>query len=388
MRSLFLRMRFIHWLGAVALFINALFLTDNLTAQIIQYVVIVFLILHDIDEKYWGVDSLENVTGYMKSFEKKDLSIPCDLDSRYNSEIGNVLDVINAFRINVKDALVDIQDQANTSDDIAELLKLKAQNISSRIQEQDNHVGYLTDRIDTLDSTSVALQEKAEETRLQVERTHAGLIISNNNMGSMSKGLKSYIKSNDELHGKFNLLSEQTKSIENVVSVIHNLADQTNLLALNAAIEAARAGEHGRGFAVVADEVRNLAISTQQSLVQINQIIANISAAVVDAGEQMKIQSLAITSLSEHTASSQSELEVACSNIDGILSLIGENETKDNVDIQYINRLVRDVAGEIEKLKNLSGSNAHDSSELEQQGHRLSEATAQIVVQLGSFKTR
>ena len=129
MRSLFFRMRFIHWLGAIALFVNATLFTQALFSQITQLIVVVLLIIHDIDEKFWGVDSLKSVTNYMKNFEKKDLSVPCEINSQYNSEISKVLNVINGFRQNVQGALVDIQQQASNSDEISERLKAKTQNI-------------------------------------------------------------------------------------------------------------------------------------------------------------------------------------------------------------------------------------------------------------------
>ncbi|MFT4928646.1 MAG: methyl-accepting chemotaxis protein [Phenylobacterium sp.] len=183
-------------------------------------------------------------------------------------------------------------------------------------------------------------------------------------------------------------MAEQADSIGSVVSVIDKIADQTNLLALNAAIEAARAGEHGRGFAVVADEVRQLAMSTQSSLDQINQIISGISNAVEQAGEQIQLQSNNLTMLSEHSNTSQVQINNACNDIDGILNLIGQVSNRDEVDIQYIHQLICEVAPEIATLKQLSSANASDCDNLQQQGERLNGATTRIVEQLAAFKTQ
>ncbi len=388
MQSLFLRMRLIHWLGAIALFINALFFTEQFFSQVLQYVIMALLIIHDLDEKNWGVDSLNDITNYMRSFEQKDLSVECKVNTRYNSEMGKIMSVINSFRANVSDALVDIQTQANISDEIADTLSSTTLNIAKRIQTQDQRVDNIAEQFHILDQQSLALQEKGEQTESQVNTTREKLLQSNDAMNNMAGIIQSYVSSSETLNVKFDSLSEQVSSIGSVVSVINNLADQTNLLALNAAIEAARAGEHGRGFAVVADEVRQLAMSTQNSLDQINQIIIGISTAVQQAGDQMKLQSENITSLSQHSATSQAEISAACDSIDGILNLIGKKQIKGSVDIRQIHKLVGDVAAEVNVLKQLSSSNAEDCDELHLQGKRLNDVTEQIVVQLGAFKTQ
>jgi len=392
MHSLFLRMRLIHWLGAILLCLNAFFFTEQLYSQILQYFIVFLLIIHDLDEKFWGVDSLHNITNYMHTFERKDLSIACQVNSRYNSEMSKVLQVINSFRINVKEALIDIQTQATASDEVANTLTTKTNDIVQRIQTQDQRVDNIASQFEILDTHSLTLQNKAKQTHSQVCNTRKGLQQSNEALNDMAAMIETYVNSSGELSNKFSLLSEQANAIGSVVSVINNLADQTNLLALNAAIEAARAGEHGRGFAVVADEVRQLAMSTQSSLVKINQIIAGITTAIEQAGEQITLQSKNLSHLCAYSTRSQEEINQACKNIDSILNIIGEeeipNQMTDKVDIRYIHKLVVDVSHEIQTLKTLSHSNADDCSELQNQAKRLNQVSANIVNQLAAFKTQ
>ncbi|MCX6073933.1 MAG: methyl-accepting chemotaxis protein [Campylobacterales bacterium] len=113
-------------------------------------------------------------------------------------------------------------------------------------------------------------------------------------------------------------VGEQSSEIKIVINIINDIADQTNLLALNAAIEAARAGEHGRGFAVVADEVRKLSEKTQKSLADINASVSLLTQGIMDIGSDIGEQALGIT----HISIAINEIDKATKNNSSIAETI------------------------------------------------------------------
>lgn len=177
-------------------------------------------------------------------------------------------------------------------------------------------------------------------------------------------------------------LAEQTQLIGKVLDVIRNIAEQTNLLALNAAIEAARAGEQGRGFAVVADEVRHLAQKTAASTAEIQDIISNLqhsSKQVVDAMQQSRNSVQGCVDDTHHTANLLSRMAEEIDSICRLNELIA-NATREQSAVSG------DVSEHLGKVLEVSQDNARAAQELSTSSDELTQLASHLTTGVKRFR--
>ncbi|WP_080917518.1 methyl-accepting chemotaxis protein [Shewanella japonica] len=178
-------------------------------------------------------------------------------------------------------------------------------------------------------------------------------------------------------------LSEQSKKINSVLSVIGGIAEQTNLLALNAAIEAARAGEQGRGFAVVADEVRSLASRTQASTVEINEMLSELHKLVgqaVDAMEQSQKSGVRSVDSSKAISESLGAVTSSMTSINDMSTQIATAATEQSSVTEEINRNITSVQEIVNELLSSSQQAAEVSTSVASSGDYLSTLVSQFKV--------
>lgn len=245
-----------------------------------------------------------------------DLSKDVNITGR--DEAGRLLKALSQMQENLRGTIRQIADSssqlASTTQEMTAVTEESSRGLISQNDEVNQAATAVTEMSAAVDEVARNAELASAESKRTMGFTETGL----ERVAHTLKSIQKLSGNVDNTSAQIQVLSERSKSIGKVIEVIRAIAEQTNLLALNAAIEAARAGEHGRGFAVVADEVRALAHRTQLSTKEIEQMITEIQRDSEQAVDAMNIsKNLASESLNvaQDAIDSLNQIASATANI-------------------------------------------------------------------------
>ena len=300
-----------------------------------------------------------------------------------NNEIAEVAKYINGFIKKVQDTIVTAKTTSNENSSISEELARTSVQIGEKAEEESRIVSEVSGEGKEIQGILKASIADANETESELNSAEVALEKTNQIIIALSEDISFRSHAEAELADRLSTLSSDAQQVKVVLEVIGDIADQTNLLALNAAIEAARAGEHGRGFAVVADEVRKLAERTQKSLSEINATISVIVQSITDASDAISLNATEIEKLSDNANEAQSEISSSVS----VMNIAVKKVDKMVLGYSENGKSIQAMIDKVDVVSELSISNARSVEEIASASDHLSSMTAKLNNLLASYKT-
>ncbi|STP03357.1 methyl-accepting chemotaxis protein (tlpB) [Helicobacter acinonychis] len=312
----------------------------------------------------------------------KDLRAKIDVDDR-NDEISQVGHGVNLF---VEKARLIIEETKGISTlnktSMDKLVQITKETQES-MKNSSTTLNSVKDKATDVASVMSASIEQSQGLRKRLIETQGLVKESKDAIGDLFYQIIEAAHTEEELSNKVEQLSRNADDVKSILDIINDIADQTNLLALNAAIEAARAGEHGRGFAVVADEVRNLAGRTQKSLAEINSTIMVIVQEINDVSSQMNLNSQKMERLSDMSKSVQETYEKMSANLSSVV--LDSNQSMD--DYAKSGRQIEAMVSDFIKVEKVASKTLADYSDILKIATHVSETTKNLDKQVNLFKT-
>ncbi len=327
---------------------------------------------------------LRNLVERFRDIAEGEGDLTMRVDQSRTDEIGELGKWFNSFVERVHDLIVSFAGAASEVASASNEIAASATEMAGGMQEQNEQITQISAAVEEMSASVIGVAHNSADAAKSAEKsgnvaTEGGQVVAETieGMHTISQAVASSAECVTEL-------GKRGEQIGEIISVINDIADQTNLLALNAAIEAARAGEHGRGFAVVADEVRKLAERTTTATEEVAQSIREIQTQTKHAVNQMGDGTTQVQEgVKKATRAGQSleQIVVGAKEVSCMIQSIAATADEQSAVAEEISRNIQSVSA----LSNQVGEGTAQSA---QAAEKLSRKSEQLIGLIGKFKIK
>ncbi|MCF6173987.1 MAG: methyl-accepting chemotaxis protein, partial [Campylobacteraceae bacterium] len=326
---------------------------------------------------------LDNLNNLVKEMASSEGDLRQRLEVKTNDEFGEVSKNINGFIEKLHEIVKESKQISFENSAISEQLSQTAFAVGKNVENESAIVSQTREKGINLSNYLDSSVEKAKESQEELENTYGSISEVKIKVEELESTMQNTSNKEQNLAEKLNQVSQNASEVKEVLNIIKDIADQTNLLALNAAIEAARAGEHGRGFAVVADEVRKLAERTQKSLVEIDATINVVVQSIMEANTEISGNAQDIQNIAEVSA----QLQEKTADISKVIHKSISDANKTVSDFSDTSKKVQDIVAKVDEVNYISQSNVNSVENVSQAAKHLHSMTEKLNNELEKFKS-
>ena len=353
---------------------------QNISIGLIIFVALIFLVTYLI--KLIVIKPLKEVISLTQDIAEGEGDLSKRISIERNDELAELALWINTFIEKVHLLVSQVQESSAQLSNESSTLAASVAAENAALSEQKRDIDQVATAMNEMTATVSEVARNASEASTSAHEASSaattGQTVVNANISSITS-LADEVESAGSI---IESLAEDTQSIGGVLDVIKGIAEQTNLLALNAAIEAARAGEQGRGFAVVADEVRTLASRTQESTQEIQQMIESLQAGAKNAVTAMQKGKEKASDSVDHS----SKVQGALSTITTLITQISDMNTQIATAAEEQNQVAEDINRNVVNVHTLFDTNMETSHQSSVAGNSVARLASELQSVISQFK--
>jgi len=359
-------------------------INKNLYRDFIFLVIIIILITYFIYyfNKRFVIKPLQDVSSAINRVAAGDFTIQLDIKS--NDEIGAVARDLNKMVRDIKASLDIVSNSIDQLASTAAELSSNAEMIAAGAIEQAEQASTTASAVEEVNATVVEVAQNAANVAASANKAKEQVLKGHSIVTETKEMMEKIAETVSHSANTVRALGESSEQIGQIIQVIDDIADQTNLLALNAAIEAARAGEHGRGFAVVADEVRKLAEKTVKATKEIAEMIQNIQA---DTGGAVASMHEGVEQVEDGKKKAE-EATVALDEIKESVETVSYEVSQIARATDEQSKATELMAQSVENISKVASENSIASKESAQAVEQLSRLASDLQAMINRFKLR